>query len=89
MKDDFVDITPRSGNKKEVRLTPEDLHIIKENPRGLTKEGVMVKVWQWAQSNNMPLLIRYLAMYKMCNKLQKSEVLDDGSIVLGRRTFTN
>jgi len=86
----FVDLTTRNPSdvKREVRLTPEDIEIIEKNPRGLTKEGCMVKVWQWLQSNNFPLIMRYLAMYKMCKTFTKSGTMDDGSIILAKKTYT-
>lgn len=87
-KQDFVDVTPDIEGKKQVRLSPEDLEIIKNNPSGLTKEGVMAKVWYWSQGKNMPTLIRYLAMYKTCENFTKSETLTDGNVILARKTFT-
>lgn len=81
---DFVDLT-----KREYRLSPEDIEIVENNPRGLTKEGVMVKVWLWFQANNVPCQMRFLAMYQHCKKLAKSGTLDDGSVILSRRTHTD
>jgi hypothetical protein len=84
---DFVDLTPKGG-MREVKLTAEDLRIIKENPRGLTKEGVAVQYWLWAQSSNQHLQLRYLAMYKICERFTKSQTFDDGAILLARKSET-
>jgi hypothetical protein len=88
-KEDFVDITPRAGGMREVFLSEQDYDIINDNPRGLTKEGCMVKVWQWYQSQNATMQMRYLAMYKACKNFAKSGSLEDGNIILSRRTTTD
>lgn len=74
---------------REVRLSPEDEYEIRENPGGLTKEGCMVKIFLWSNSNNPIVLMKYLAMYKLCKKWEKSGELDDGSVILARSTRTN
>lgn len=87
---DFVDLTPQGNEKKrEVRLIPEDLKIINDNPGGLTKEGCMHKVWLWAQSNNFHQLVRYLAMYKISKNFAKSGKTEDGKIILSRMIHTS
>ena len=88
-EEDFVNVEPTNTGAREVKLSPEDIQIIKENPRGLTKEGCMVKVWYWLQSNNYPMQIRYLAMYKMCKNWAKSGTLEDGSVILARCKHTH
>jgi hypothetical protein len=85
---DYVDLTPKVGGMREYRLSPEDLVIIRDNPKGLTKEGCMVEILNWSQSNNQPVIMRYLAMYKQCQKWEKSGILEDGSVILARTTQT-
>jgi hypothetical protein len=87
-KEDYVDLTPRAGGMREVRLTPEDVTMIRENPAGLTKEGCMVEILNWSMSNNIPVQMRYLAMYRQCQKWEKSGILEDGSVILARTTHT-
>jgi len=84
-RDDFVDLTPNSEGKKEVYLSEQDMNIIEKNPRRLTKEGIMHKVWLWYQANNPLLQMRYLAMYKLCKDVEKSITLEDGNVILSRR----
>jgi len=88
-REDFVDLTPRTGGMREVHLSEQDYDIIEDNPRGLTKEGCAVKIWEWYQSMNVPLQMRYLAMYKICKNFAKSGTLEDGSVILSRRTTTD
>lgn len=89
-KEDFVDLTPTGdGGEREVRLTTEDLEIIKDNKDGLTKEGCMVRVWHWSQAANFQMLIRYLAMYKMCKQFAKSGQLENDAVILARRKHTS
>lgn len=89
-QESFVDLEKKgTKNLREVRLTPEDLVIIKENPGGLTKEGCLVRIGQWAQSNNQLVLFRYLAMYKFCNIFKESGDTTTGRIYLARRNHIN
>lgn len=85
----FVDIQKKgASNLREVRLTPEDIEVITENPGGLTVEGCLVRVGQWAASSNQYVLFRYLAMYKKCSVFAKSGETPDGKIILARRKHT-
>lgn len=81
-EDDFVDAS--QGNR-QVRLLDTDIQEIRENKGGLTREGCLVKIQQWASSNNKQVLIKYLAMLRQCKILEKSGKTQSGKTILARR----
>lgn len=79
MSEKFVDL-----EKQEVKLTPEQVEQIRENPSGLTREGVLVKVYQWGDSNNRLVMLKYLLMLTKCKNLVKSFTDSEGRVLLAK-----
>jgi hypothetical protein len=72
-------------NKKKVVLTDNDVAFIRDNPHGLTLEGVKVEKQDWLKhSKNRYMQARYLAMEKNCKSFTKSGKMNDGRTVLSR-----
>ncbi len=80
MDEDFVDIQ----DKKKVFLVKEDIEFIRENPKGLTKEGCAERIKSWENSTNRYVLAKYRVMLKKCEKFTNSGKTVDGKVVLSR-----
>jgi hypothetical protein len=80
-EESFIDLE----NKKKVMLDDKDFYYVKENPAGLTKEGIAVSYNDWARrSKNKYLQALYLSMIKMCKNVKSSGKLKDGRTILSR-----
>ena len=89
-EENFVDIASRGNmGNREVRLTPQEIEEIRENPRGLTREGCLFKITLWAHSTNRQVLYKYLAMLKLCKSWEPSGKLTSGRVILARTVHRN
>lgn len=86
MAEQYIDV---SKAQKTIFLNPEELHEIKYNSAGLTKEGVQRKIAQWAKSNNKQLQGKYVMMFKRCKNYAKPGKLKDGRTILSREVIRN
>lgn len=73
--ENYIDI------KKKVVLSPEDLDFAKENPAGLTKEGVEEELRNWKMSSNRYKKRMFEWMLVNCKNLTASgKTVDDRPI---------
>lgn len=79
MDEGFIDIN------KDVKLAQEEIDYIKDNPEGLTKEGVEYCLNMWKQSSNKYVIQKYKLMLTHCKNLAQSGKLSDGRTVLAKR----
>lgn len=84
-REDFVNVSTGGGKMREVRLSDEDNAMIRDNPNGLTKEGCVYKIYNWSNSKNSHVLLKYLAMFRLCKNFVESKEFPDKSILLSKR----
>ena len=81
VEEGFIDLE----NKRKVMMDDKDIHYIKDNPTGLTREGVVVSYNDWSRhSKNKYLQGIYMSMLKMCKQFKTSGKLKDGRTILAR-----
>jgi hypothetical protein len=94
---DYVDITPRgvdrkgkgaSGLQKTV-FQDTELQQIRDNPSGLTKEGILKKIELWGASSNAHVKIKYNTMLNRCTNIKESGKTKDGAVILARDLHGN
>lgn len=86
---DFIDISDKANapNRKKIVTVPRWTgKEVFENNSGLTREGIIYQIYLWSRSMNTLQQARYISMLHRCTKIEKSEVLQNGDIVLSRRT---
>lgn len=76
--ENYVDI------KKQIRLTPDELEFIKENPAGLTKEGCMQEIKNWKRSRNKYTKKMYDVMLVSCKNFTASGKTSDGKTIMSK-----
>lgn len=74
---------------KETQLTDWDIVFIKENPEGLTKEGVEYMYDLWVHSGNKYRKLTYKTMLAYTKSHTKSGKTKDGKVILSRDKITN
>lgn len=85
-EESFINIKKEGPrNLRQIRFSEEDLDEIRDNPRGLTIEGCLVRIGQWVKSNNQHVLFKYLAMVRNCKSFTKSGETTDERIILSRK----
>lgn len=77
----FINILDRNN----VPVPKEDWENIRDNPEGLTVEGVKFNVYQHkTRSKNRYIIAKYDKMLKECKNFTKSGKLTDGKTILSR-----
>jgi len=90
MAEELIDITPGTinpGISKGKRLfifQETEWAQIRDNPAGLTREGVEKKIELWKNSNNKQTVAKYQTMLAQCKALTSSGKTKDGKIILSR-----
>ena len=85
-----VDITPKQmggtgkNGLKTTVFQEVELNHIKNNPSGLTKEGIQKKIALWKKSSNSHVLLKYKAMLNHCTNVAKSGKTSEGHVILAR-----
>jgi hypothetical protein len=79
---DYIDLTPKSSglaqsNARNVVFQETEEAQIRDNPGGLTKEGVIKKIELWSGGNNPQVLAKYQSMYHNCKNISKSGMKED------------
>lgn len=78
MEERFIEIG------KEMRLTQDQIELIKENPAGLTKEGCEHEFQNWKKSSNRLQANLYEQMLKQCKCFTESGVVDGYRTIYSR-----
>ncbi len=78
MAEGFIDLM------RETKLPLEEVDYIRNNPEGLTKEGIDYSVKLWKSSNNRYVLAKYNKMITECKNISTSGKTVDGRVVLAR-----
>ena len=71
--------------KRKTVLAPEQIEAIKNNPRGLTKEGCEEELSNWKKSSNKYMIRMYSEMLVHCKCFKASARTTAGSIILAKR----
>lgn len=82
-----IDISPQKGGVRGIKQTflqETELYQVRENPKGLTKEGIEETIRMWSTgSSNKHVVLKYQMMLKHCKNIQPSG-LHDGFVIWAR-----
>ena len=84
---DFINISPEVGGVKGLRNTvfqETEWDQIRDNPKGLTKEGILKSIENWKKSSNKHVVLKYQAMLVQCKNIASSGLDEDGKIIFTR-----
>ena len=72
-------------DKKNIPVPKEQWENVRDNPEGLTVEGVKFNVNEWKRrSKNKHVVAKYNRMLRECKNLTSSGKLSDGKTILSR-----
>lgn len=77
-EEDFIDIM------KVTQLPVEEVAYLKDNPEGLTKEGIEFSLEMWKKSKNKYQIKKFADMAKMCTNIVPSGKTPDGLVILAK-----
>ncbi len=78
MAEGFIDLM------RETRLPLEEVDYIRNNPEGLTKEGIGYCVKIWKSCHNRYVIAKYKKMVTECKNISTSGKTVDGRVILAR-----
>ncbi len=72
-------------DKKSVGIPKEEWEGVRDNPEGLTVEGIKFNIIEWkVRSRNKYLVAKYRKMLNECKNFSTSGKLDNGKTILSR-----